>query len=137
VPHTDVAIITAIVLLVTEIGGAVGNACAGVIWSNTMPSNLEKYLPSLSAEERAELFGSIRSAASYPLGHPIREGVINAYDDTMKIMVTTATILSVIPILLALAMPNWYLGDKQNAIDAADLTGRSELEDDLEDEEEL
>ncbi|KAG1809750.1 major facilitator superfamily domain-containing protein [Suillus plorans] len=137
VPHTDVAIITAIVLLVTEIGGAVGNACAGAIWSNTMPSNLEKYLPSLSAEERAELFGSIRSAASYPLGHPIREGVINAYDDTMKIMVTTATILSVIPILLALAMPNWYLGDKQNAIDAADLTGRSELEDDLEDEEEL
>lgn len=62
---------------------------------------------------------------------------VSAYDDTMKIMVTTATILSVIPILLALAMPNWYLGDKQNAIDAADLTGRSELEDDLEDEEEL
>ncbi|KAG1847454.1 major facilitator superfamily domain-containing protein [Suillus tomentosus] len=137
VPHADVAIITAIVLLVTEIGGAVGNACAGAIWSNTMPGNLEKYLPSLTNEERAELFGSIRSAASYPLGHPIREGVINAYDDTMKIMVTAATILSVIPILLALAMPNWYLGDKQNAIDAADLTGRAELEDDLEDEEEL
>jgi hypothetical protein len=54
----------------------------------------------------------------------------------MKIMVTLATVLSVIPILLALAMPNWYLGDMQNAVDAADLTGRSVLEDDSEDEDE-
>lgn len=137
VPHADVAIITAVVLLVTEIGGAVGNACAGAIWSNTMPVNLAKYLPWLTDEQRAELYGSITLAASYPRGDPVREGVINAYDDTMKIMVTAATILSVIPVLLALAMPNWYLGDKQNAIDAADLTGRSVLDaDDVEDVEE-
>ncbi|KAG2072951.1 MFS general substrate transporter [Suillus decipiens] len=136
VPHADVAIITAVVLLLTEIGGAVGNACAGAIWSNTMPVNLEKYLPWLSDEQRAELYGSITLAASYPPGDPVREGVINAYDDTMKIMVTAATVLSIVPILLALAMPNWYLGDRQNAIDAADLTGRLALEDDIEDEEE-
>lgn len=136
VPHADVAIITAVVLLLTEIGGAVGNACAGAIWSNTMPSNLEKYLPWLTDEQRAELYGSITLAASYPRGDPVREGVINAYDDTMKIMVTVATVLSVVPVLLALAMPNWYLGDRQNAIDAADLTGRSVVEDGIEDEEE-
>ncbi|KAG2753577.1 MFS general substrate transporter [Suillus brevipes Sb2] len=136
VPHADVAIITAVVLLLTEIGGAVGNACAGAIWSNTMPGNLEKYLPWLSDEQRAELYGSITLAASYPRGDPVREGVINAYDDTMKIMVTVATVLSVVPVLLALAMPNWYLGDRQNAIDAADLTGRSVVEDGIEDEEE-
>ncbi|KAG2353161.1 major facilitator superfamily domain-containing protein [Suillus spraguei] len=137
VPHADVAIITAVVLLLTEIGGAVGNAWAGAIWSNTMPVNLEKYLPWLSDEQRAELYGSITLAASYPPGDPVREGVINAYDDTMKIMVIVATVLSVVPILLALAMPNWYLGDRQNAIDAADLTGRLALEDDEEDEEEM
>ncbi|KAG1727559.1 major facilitator superfamily domain-containing protein [Suillus paluster] len=136
VPHADVAIITAVVLLVTEIGGAVGNACAGAIWSNTMPANLEKYLPWLSDEQRAELYGSITLAAGYPRGDPVREGVISAYDDTMKIMVIAATALSVIPILLALAMPNWYLGDKQNAIDAVDLTGRTVLEDGEEDDEE-
>lgn len=126
---------------------------AGAIWSNTMPSNLEKYLPWLTDEQRAELYGSIALAASYPRGDPVREGVINgtsqiplpctsthqscsAYDDTMKIMVTVATVLSVVPVLLALAMPNWYLGDRQNAIDAADLTGRSVVEDGIEDEEE-
>ncbi|OAX34932.1 MFS general substrate transporter [Rhizopogon vinicolor AM-OR11-026] len=129
VPHADVAMITAVVLLLTEIGGAVGNACAGAIWSNTMPANLEKYLSWLSDEQRAELYGSITSARAYPRGDPIREGVINAYDDTMMIMVIAATALSVVPIVFALAMPNWYLGDKQNAVDAADLTGRTAFED--------
>lgn len=39
-----------------------------------------------------------------------------AYDSTMKVMVITATFISVLPILLALAMPDWYLGDTQNAV---------------------
>lgn len=50
---------------------------AGAIWSNTMPANLEKYLPWLSDEQRAELYGSITLAASYPRGDPVRDGVIN------------------------------------------------------------
>ncbi|KAF9229770.1 MFS general substrate transporter [Gyrodon lividus] len=128
VPHVDVAIITAIVLLLTEIGGAVGNACAGAIWSNTMPTNLEKYLPWLTDEQRAELYGSITSVTSSPRGDPVREGVIQAYDDTMKIMVLCAIIFSVVPVFLALGMPNWYLGDKQNAVDAANLTSRESMD---------
>ena len=48
-----------------------------------------------------------------------------AYDDTMKIMIIAATALSVIPIFFALMMPNWYLGDKQNAVDDADLNGET------------
>jgi hypothetical protein len=42
-----------------------------------MPANLEKYLPWLSDEQRAELYGSITLAASYPLSDPVREGVIS------------------------------------------------------------
>ncbi|KAI6105135.1 major facilitator superfamily domain-containing protein [Pisolithus croceorrhizus] len=128
VTHADVAIITALVLLLTEIGSATGNACAGAIWSNTMPGNLDKYLPWLTDEQRAELYGSITSVTSLPRGNPVREGVIQAYDDTMKIMVIAAIIASVLPMLLALGMPNWYLGDKQNAVDATDLDGRKSVE---------
>lgn len=40
----------------------------------------------------------------------------------MKVMVVLATALSVLPILAALFMPNWYLGDKQNAVDSSALT---------------
>ena len=49
---------------------------AGGIWSNSMPANLEKYLPSISPEERKKLFGDMMSVLKYPRGHPIREGVI-------------------------------------------------------------
>ena len=41
----------------------------------------------------------------------------------MKILVIAATVLSVVPILFSLIMPNYYLGDKQNAVDQTDLTG--------------
>ena len=41
----------------------------------------------------------------------------------MKLMLIAATVLSVAPLVLSFFMPNWYLGDKQNAVDAADLKG--------------
>ena len=94
IPHADLAIVTAILLLMTEIGGGVGNAIgtylyrwnfinllmttfeAGAMWSATMPGNLEKELPQLSENERKALFGSITDVLKYPRGDPIREGVI-------------------------------------------------------------
>ena len=41
----------------------------------------------------------------------------------MKILCIAATCISVVPILCSLIMPNWYLGDKQNAVDNTDLRG--------------
>lgn len=77
VPHVDVAMVTAVVLLVTEIGGSVGSAISGAIWTNLMPGNLAKALPNVSEELRAELFSSITDVLEYPRGDEIREGVIN------------------------------------------------------------
>ncbi len=42
-----------------------------------MPIKLAFYLPSLSAEDRATLFGSLVAVTAYPRGNPIREGVIS------------------------------------------------------------
>jgi len=123
VTHGDVAITTALVLLLTEIGGSVGGAIAGAIWSNTMPGQLEIHLPFLNATEREEIYGSIITAAQQPLSSPTRQGVIAAYSETMKIMLIAATVLSIVPPLAAIFMPNYFLGDQQNAVDQADLTG--------------
>ncbi|KAF9489910.1 drug:h+ antiporter [Pleurotus eryngii] len=127
VPHVDVAMVTAVVLLITEIGGAVGSAVAGAIWTNTMPGKISQYLPFLPEADRQQLFGSIVYAASFPRGHPVREGVIAAYSDVMETMLIVATVLSVFPIFIALAMPNWHLGDKQNAVDDKNLAGEPTL----------
>ncbi len=42
----------------------------------------------------------------------------------MKVMLVLATVLSVIPLVLSIFMPNWYLGDQQNAVEEGHLIGR-------------
>ncbi|XP_006455502.1 hypothetical protein AGABI2DRAFT_187797 [Agaricus bisporus var. bisporus H97] len=121
VTHSDVAMATAVVLLITEIGGSIGSSIAGALWMNIMPARMAKHLPFLSQNEQAELFGSIVSVTQYPRGNPIREGVIQAYDDVMRTMTITATVIAVIPLLLSLFMTNYYLGDSQNAVEQNDL----------------
>ncbi|TBU41144.1 MFS general substrate transporter [Dichomitus squalens] len=124
VPHADVAMVIAIVLLWTEIGAGVGGSIAGAIWSGLMPDRLRQYLPNLSQEERDVLFGDITAVRERTMDDPVRQGVISAYSDTMKIMLILATALSFIPLILSIFMPNWYLGDQQNAVEEADFSSR-------------
>ncbi|KAH8079829.1 drug:h+ antiporter [Cristinia sonorae] len=123
VPHADVAMVTCFMALFIEIGRAIGGSIAGAIWTNTMPENLFKYLPDVPASQRAQLFGNIMSAMRLPPGSPIRNGVIAAYGDTMKIILIVATCVSVIPIFLSYLLPNFYLGDTHNAVEGVDLKG--------------
>lgn len=126
VPHVDVATVTAFVLLITEIGGAIGTAIAGGIWTNLMPGKLEAYLgPHANSTEIAGIYGNIRTAALYPLDSPVRAGVIQAYDEVMKILLIVAAVVAVIPIFLSLWMPNYYLGDTQNAVEKKTLSGET------------
>ncbi|KAJ3980144.1 drug:h+ antiporter [Lentinula detonsa] len=121
VPHIDLAMATAIILLVTEIGASIGGSVGGAIWSSKMPRKLAQYLPDLSEKERAALFSSITDVTKYERGTHIREGVILAYSDVMKDLLVLASILSIFPLFLAILLPNWYLGDKQNAVNDEDL----------------
>ena len=77
VPHADVAITIAIVLLWTEIGAGVGGSLAGAIWAGTMPAKLREYLPDLSQEERDVLFGDITNVTERAMDDPVRVGVIS------------------------------------------------------------
>ncbi|KAK1232837.1 hypothetical protein PQX77_004003 [Marasmius sp. AFHP31] len=124
VPHVDVGMVTAVVLLFAEIGNAIGNAISGTIWTNQMPDRLAVHLPNLNETERAQIFSSINLIRDmYPVGTPTREGIIAAYGDVMRSLLITATCIAIIPLLLSLAMPDWHLGDSQNAVDLTDLAG--------------
>jgi hypothetical protein len=52
----------------------------------------------------------------------------------MKLMLITATFLSIITPLAALMMPNYYLGDQQNAVDQVGLTGERMINGEVESE---
>ena len=111
-----------------------------------MPHKLAEHLPNANQTTIDELFGSITDVLTLSYDDPTRQGVIAgtsrshlihlllcdltpsflsciAYGDVMKLMLIAATVLSVAPLVLSFFMPNWYLGDKQNAVDAADLKG--------------
>ncbi|KAJ7172314.1 drug:h+ antiporter [Mycena filopes] len=126
VPHAEVAMVTAVVLLITEFGAAGGGAIAGAIWSDQMPRRLTEHLPFLTPMQREVLFGSITEAASKPWGDPVREGVIAAYGDVMRTMVLVGIAVSVLPVLVALTMPNWYLGDEQSVVKVREPQGVDE-----------
>jgi len=58
-----------------------------------MPQNLSKYLPDVPQEERDTLFGSIIQIGALDPSDPIRQGAINAYSDTMRILIIVALVM--------------------------------------------
>ncbi|TKY88731.1 hypothetical protein EX895_002362 [Sporisorium graminicola] len=117
VRHQDVATVTAYFLLLTEIGGACGNAVIGAIQTNVLPGYYDKYLPMLNATERAAIAASpFNAVLKYPIGTPVRDGMIQAYNDYMHILLIVAIVLSVPPIVLSLVINNRKLNDKQNCV---------------------
>lgn len=110
-----------------------------------MPGKLAHYLPDVAQADRDALYASITSVVAYPRGDPIREGVISgmkfsvqvkpglidsaAYSDVMHTMLIVATVIAIIPIFLSLGMPNWFLGDTQNAVVTVNLAGEPADED--------
>ncbi|EPQ26745.1 uncharacterized protein PFL1_05724 [Pseudozyma flocculosa PF-1] len=125
VRHQDVAMVTAYVLLITEIGGACGTAVVGAIQTNVLPGYLDRFLPMLSAAERAAIFASPTSyLATYPLGSPVRDGIVAAYNLYIHKLLIVSICLSVPPVLLSLALTNYRLNDKQNCV-SDELAGMS------------
>ncbi|GAA5964033.1 hypothetical protein JCM3765_007847 [Sporobolomyces pararoseus] len=126
VPHQEVASVTAFVLLLAEIGNAVGTAIASAIWRDHMPNELAKRLTGLLPEANITLiYGSITTAASYPKGSPIYEGIIDSYDQVMKILLIAATCIAVLPPLLAIGINNILLTKAHNAVEGQDIAGRT------------
>ena len=85
VAHVDVATVTAMVLLITEVGNSVGSAIATGIWTGYMPAELAKHVPTTNATLLAELFGSITDITLYDADSPIRLGAIAAYQNIMLV----------------------------------------------------
>lgn len=129
VSHTDVAIVTALVLLITEIGNSVGSAIATAVWTSQMPGELAANVPTTNATLLNELYSSVTTIATYPAGDPIREGVISAYSNVMRNLCLGATIVAIFPPIIAFFfVSNIKLDNKQNKLDNRDLAGRQEEE---------
>ena len=65
----------------------------GAIWTHLMPQNLAKYLPDVSQADRDTLFGSIITIGALDPSDPVRQGAVNAYSDTMRILIIVALVM--------------------------------------------
>lgn len=112
--HQEVAAITAIFLTALEMGGAVGSAISGAIWTHSVSKKLFLYLPDASKPEASEIFGSLKKALSFPTGSATRMAIDQAYQETMGMLLICA-ICAAIPLFpLALLMKDYNLEKVRN-----------------------
>jgi hypothetical protein len=79
--------------MVTSIGQALGSTIVEALWSGIFPQKLAKYLPKSAQSSLADIYGSIIVQSSYPIGSPTRDAINQAYGDTQRLMLITATCL--------------------------------------------
>ncbi|MCJ1434969.1 hypothetical protein MMC27_004339 [Xylographa pallens] len=109
VSHGDVAAATAIYLTIVEIGGAVGAAISGAVWTANLPAKLELYLPPAAQSQALNISSSLTVALSYPIGSAERTAINLAYQETLNILLIIAVCLAIPLIPLSLLMENYKL----------------------------
>lgn len=94
--HQNVAVATAMFLTMANIGGAVGSAVSGAIWSNLLPGRLERELEGMEAQQNVTLiYNSYITAMEYQWGTPERIAINKAYEEVFRIQLIAACCLAV------------------------------------------
>lgn len=91
-----------------SIGVSVGFTVAGAMWTNIVPARLYEALPEDSRNLTSVFFGDINKQLSYPVGDPVRNAVITAFQDAQHKMVIVGT--SLVP-LVSLCILFWKNAD--------------------------
>lgn len=107
--HQEVAAATAMFLTSMEMGGAVGAAISGAVWSSAIPHKLLQYLPEETKGQAGDIFGKLTTALSYPMGSPTRIAINRAYQETMDRLLFLAVLATLPLIPLSLMMVNYKL----------------------------
>ncbi|KAI4182065.1 MAG: hypothetical protein L6R41_006231 [Letrouitia leprolyta] len=116
VSHGEVAAATAVFLTIVEIGGAVGSAISGAVWTKNIPKKLTLYLPLDAQADALSIFGNLTLAQSYPIGGPERIAINRSYQETMNILLIIAVCLSVSLLPLSMVMRNYELGQMDQKV---------------------
>ncbi|KAI1000501.1 MFS siderochrome iron transporter 1 [Podosphaera aphanis] len=93
-PRKTFAIPLALLALFSSIGGAIGTAISGAIFTKKFPQVLKNELPGNQTLNDL-LYGSVSTQLSYPFGTPEREAVLKAYGEAMWYQTIVATVVLV------------------------------------------
>ena len=88
--------ILAIESVVSSIGSALGSTVAVAMWTGIFPTKLRQGLPASAQSDYASIYSSLAVQKSYPRGSAVRDSIDQAYGDTQKLMLITATCLYIV-----------------------------------------
>ncbi|KAF7595194.1 hypothetical protein BBP40_006938 [Aspergillus hancockii] len=106
VDHQHVAAVLAVLFVFGTIGGAVGNAISGAIWTNTFYKALVRYLPESVQGDAATIMASLPVQLSYPVNSPERLGIQRAYGYAQTRMLAAGTGLMALSFIWVFMMRN-------------------------------
>lgn len=107
--HQEVGAATALFLTIVSIGGAIGSAISGAVWSYNIQHKLMEYLPQTAKGHVQEIVGSAVFAQTFAMGTPERTAITRAYDETMKTLLIIAVCVCLPMLPMALLMRNFKL----------------------------
>ncbi|KAL1718488.1 major facilitator superfamily domain-containing protein [Schizophyllum commune] len=93
------------------VGGAVGSAVSGAIWTNTLPGALQKYLPEDALADWEDIYNDIDVQLSYPVGDPVRTAIQEAYGDAQSRMLIAGTSIMALALGFVFLIKNIKLSD--------------------------
>ncbi|TGO14497.1 hypothetical protein BTUL_0052g00350 [Botrytis tulipae] len=110
--HQHVAAILALLYVVGNIGGAIGNAICGAIWTNTFPQALERYLPESAMADFDNIYGDLSTQLTYPLGSETRIAIQNAYGYAQERMLIAGTVIIALAFVWVMMIKNINVAQK-------------------------
>lgn len=109
----DVAVITGLYLATYNIGSALGNTISGALWSQLLPDILEEKVGDPSAVSSIYQQPFV-FATENPVGTPVRDAAIVAYQQIQRILCIAGICLSVLLIAFSLVLRDPVLGKEQS-----------------------
>ncbi|OAA69162.1 siderochrome-iron transporter MirC [Cordyceps fumosorosea ARSEF 2679] len=107
--HDDVANVTTLYEAARAIGGAIGTAISGSIWTRLLLSKLEAHLPEASKSSAVAIQDSLTVATSFAVGSPERLAINKSYTEVMHILLVTSIAFVAASFLVSLAIENLNL----------------------------
>lgn len=124
--HSQVAAVTAVFLTVIQIGGAIGSAISGAIWTQQIPTKLGQYLPADAQDALFDIYGDINEAKAYPMGSPTRDAINRAYQETMTNLLIGALVATIPCIFFSFLMKNYKLDQIQQNVKGTVIGGTND-----------
>ncbi|OBT39235.1 hypothetical protein VE00_09926 [Pseudogymnoascus sp. WSF 3629] len=103
VSHQYVAVVLAMEGLFSSIGGGIGSTLSAAIWASAFPEALANHLPAKDLSNIENIYSSVTTQLSFPIGSDTRIAIQDAYGDAQRKLLIPGIAVWIIGIVAVLA----------------------------------